>query len=161
MEASAAAALARHQLDVHGLVDWAFAFDRARRRFGACHYSRRTITLSRELTRLNTEDTVRDVVLHEVAHALAGHRAGHGPAWRRIADRLGVRPRGRLADAGLALPLPRYLGTCPTCAGTIRRHRRDRSACTGCCRAESGGRFSERHLYVWSLAPVDVEPVAA
>ena len=65
----------------HGLGDWTFQFDRAKRRFGACNYTTRTISLSRTLTRLNDDAAVRETLLHEIAHALTPG-AGHGPAWQ-------------------------------------------------------------------------------
>ena len=73
-----ASILARSLMSEHGLADWGFAFDHARRRFGACNYTRRRITLSRPLTLLNGIDEVRDTILHEIAHALCpGDK--HGP----------------------------------------------------------------------------------
>ena len=60
----------------HDLHDWSFAFNRRKRAFGLCDYTRRTIFLSADLTELNDEAEVSDTLLHEIAHALAGHKAG-------------------------------------------------------------------------------------
>src|SRR5919202_2449234 len=68
---------------------WTFAFDTAKRRAGACDYTRRRITVSRYLAAKTDEDEVRQTLLHEIAHALAGHAAAHGPSWRTTAQRLG------------------------------------------------------------------------
>ncbi len=154
MDLTEGTALARGLLREHALDHWTFRYDRSRRRFGACHYSTSSISLSRTLTLLNDSAIVRGVLLHEVAHALAGHRAGHGPRWRRIAEGLGVNPRRGLDPNELAVPTPRYAGTCPACGTTIRRHRRDRVACKQCCDAH-GGRFNARFLYVWTVPAAD------
>jgi len=69
---NAARILAVTLMQQHGLVGWTFKFDHARRRFGCCNFTRRTISLSRPLTFLNDDAEVRDTILHEIAHALAG-----------------------------------------------------------------------------------------
>ena len=74
MDTRDALALARRLLAEHGLSGWTVGLDRAKTRAGACHYSRRLITLSAPLTRLHTEDDVRDTILHEIAHALVQDR---------------------------------------------------------------------------------------
>lgn len=64
--------------------DWVFRFDGGLRRFGACHYRLREITLSRHLTLANDRRAVWMTITHEIAHAIAGHDAGHGPLWQRV-----------------------------------------------------------------------------
>ena len=87
-----AAHLARTLMAEHGLGDWSFAFDHARRRFGACNYTRRRISLSRPLVLLNEIDAVRDTILHEISHALCpGDK--HGPRWRATCRRIGATPK--------------------------------------------------------------------
>src|SRR5919202_5260627 len=68
---------------------WTFAFDTAKRRAGACDYTRRRITVSRYLAEKWDEEEVRQTLLHEIAHALAGHAAAHGPRWRTVAQGIG------------------------------------------------------------------------
>jgi predicted SprT family Zn-dependent metalloprotease len=41
---------------------------------------------------LNSEECVRNTVLHELAHALAGFAAHHGPDWQWWCRKLGARP---------------------------------------------------------------------
>lgn len=84
---------ARVLMDEHGLEDWAFAFDRATKRAGCCHYSKRTITLSRSITRLNDWSEVGDTVRHEIAHALVGPGVGHRRAWKAMAVKVGATPQ--------------------------------------------------------------------
>ena len=56
--------------------DWQFKFDNSKRRFGQCVYGRKyglpyhMIKLSKPLVALNSEEQVRDTILHEIAHAL-------------------------------------------------------------------------------------------
>ena len=54
------------------------------------------IAISADLLRDENRATLEDTLLHEMAHAeawlLHGHR-GHGRVWRRIARRVGCRPR--------------------------------------------------------------------
>src|SRR5689334_24415568 len=92
MDLMSAARLARELLDRFGLRSWRFRFDRAVRRFGCCHYTTATITLSAPLTVLNSEAEVRDTLLHEIAHAVAGKAAGHGPEWKKYAAAVGAKP---------------------------------------------------------------------
>ena len=58
MNLDAARALARAMFAEHGLDDWTFAFNRRKRAFGLCDYTRRTIFLSSILTELNGEAEV-------------------------------------------------------------------------------------------------------
>ena len=91
MDRNDAMRLADELLDHHGLTSkgWVFQFDMARRRFGACHYTSRKITLSQHITEMNDEAEVRNTILHEIAHALAGHAAAHGPHWQRVCLEIG------------------------------------------------------------------------
>lgn len=118
--------LARSLMSEHGLTGWSFAFDHARRRFGACNYTRKRITLSRPLVLLNGIDAVRDTVLHEIAHALCpGDR--HGPRWRAMCARLGANPKRCYNDDEVVSPAPppaRYLLGCTRCDWWSPRRRR-------------------------------------
>ncbi len=147
MNLDAACALARAVLAEHGLDDWTFAFNRRKRAFGLCDYTRRTIFLSSVLTELNGEAEVGDTLRHEVAHALAGPRAGHGPAWQQVAREIGAKPR-RCYDADeVRQPPARYVLRCPSCRQETPRHRKPTGvyACRGCCGRLNGGRFSDRY----------------
>jgi len=140
-------ALAYSLLTEHGLYDWTFAFNRRKRAFGVCDYSRRTILLSSVLTELNGEAEVRDTLLHEVAHALAGPKAGHGPVWRKLALEVGAKPRRCYRAEEIRQPPSTYLLVCPSCQQATPRHRKPTRvyACRGCCKRFNRGRFSERY----------------
>jgi predicted SprT family Zn-dependent metalloprotease len=138
MTLEAARALATGLMARHGLRDWNFAFDRARKRLGSCQPSLRRITLSAALTRLNDEDVVRDTILHEIAHALTPGD-GHGARWRATCRRLGARPERLVPSHEVVLPPAPHVLVCDRCGGRYPRYRRSRLryAC-GRCRAEAG-----------------------
>jgi predicted SprT family Zn-dependent metalloprotease len=131
----------------HGLLPrWSFAFDRAERRFGSCNERKRRITLSAALVRLNSENEVRDTILHEIAHALVGVRAGHGLKWRRTASLIGCNARSCYGEE-VCQPPTKFVGRCPTCGFELHRSRRRRVSCGRCDR-----KFNAKHLIVWKRA---------
>lgn len=118
----------------HGLEDWSVRLDHARQRCGACHFTRREITLSRHFVRMNDSAEVQATVLHEIAHALCGPIAGHGPAWRAIAARIGA-PVQTTNDSA-RMPEPRWQLLCLNCETVVaRRHRRKLDLTRTRCRA--------------------------
>jgi predicted SprT family Zn-dependent metalloprotease len=118
---SAAKAIAVALMREHGLREWRFGFNRAKRTMGLCRHSERRIELSVYFVLANDAANVRDCILHEIAHAIAGARAGHGPKWRRICRRIGAIPErcgeARMPDGG-------WKATCPRCRREYTRHRR-------------------------------------
>src|SRR6267154_2515819 len=91
---SKAESLARELMSKHGLtaLGWRFRFDRSIQRMGICRFTWKLIQVSRPLAEVNSEETVRDTLLHEIAHALVGVAAGHGRLWQIQAYALGARP---------------------------------------------------------------------
>jgi predicted SprT family Zn-dependent metalloprotease len=139
----AARALADDLMWEHGLTarGWRFEFDRAIRRFGACHWRPSCkITLSRVLVAANEEPEVRDTILHEIAHALAGRDAGHGPTWRAKCLEVGARPE-RCYDTGrVTAPPARYEVACEAhgrLADRVRRPDRHTLNHTHCRRCKA------------------------
>ena len=124
---------------------WSFGFDQAVKRFGQCSFSKRRITVSFVLCRVNTMEEIRDTLLHEIAHALAGPSNGHNHVWKRIARSIGcsgttTATEGKLDEASLP-----WKGTCPN-GHTVHRARapqRD-SSCNRC-----SPRYSTDHLFTW------------
>ena len=132
MELQAAYTMAREMLNSHGLHEWDLAYDRARRRAGLTNFTTGTISLSRPLTQLFSEEDVRETVLHEIAHALVGPGHNHDALWKREAARIGATPRA-LLSGGPQVPA-RYIGHCPN-GHVIMRHRirRNPVSCAKCC----------------------------
>lgn len=136
MDPHAARQLAVELLQRHGLSDWSFAFDHARRRFGSCRPSQKLVTLSKWLTFLNGPDEVRETILHEIAHALTPGD-GHGPRWKAACLRVGAKPvrcyDAKAVNAPPARPAPFLIG-CKRCDWWADRHRvtRKRLVCRHC-----------------------------
>jgi predicted SprT family Zn-dependent metalloprotease len=125
MDVTQAAALARHLMNQHGLADWQFRFDHARRRFGCCWPTLKRITLSRPLAELNDIAEVTDTILHEIAHALVP--GGHSAAWKRMCLRIGAKPRRCYSQSAVILPRinrkHRYVAACPCAIEHVRKRR--------------------------------------
>jgi len=154
MDSTAAIEFARELIVAYGLVGWRAELDRAVRRFGACHHSRKLITLSQQLVQLNNEAAVLDTILHEIAHALAGSKAGHGPEWRKIAKSLGCSAQRCYSLSHTVQPPARITLRCANCGHTVQRIRapRRKVACSVCCNRFSRGRFDAR--YILDVAPI-------
>ena len=132
-------------LSTHLDASWSFACDNAKRRAGACDYTRKRITVSRYLAARYDDETNRQTLLHEVAHALAGARAAHGAHWKRTARTLGY-TGGTTHHGETATELAPWVGVCP--AGHVAyRHRRATRA-TSCARCSPA--FDDRYLFVWT-----------
>jgi len=139
MDIYKAQTLAHKLMEQHGLIykrglhdvpPWSFVWDRAKRRHGQCRYSRKQISLSRPLTRLLSEDEVRDTILHEIAHALIGPGHGHGPEWKEQARAIGCNA-SRGYSGGIHVP-KKWRGTCPNCKRSFLYHRRRALSCKHC-----------------------------
>lgn len=145
--------LANDLLNEHGLHDWTFEFDRAKRRFGYCSYKRKTISLSKHLVALNSEADVRDTILHEIAHALVGSNNGHNYKWRSMCITVGAKPERCYVDDEVVKPKHNYEGVCPNCGYTITRMRLKTAArdlaCNLCCDKYNDGHWSEEFVLDW------------
>ena len=141
--------LALELMGKHGLLEkgWKFELDNAKRRFGYCRYAPKIISISKHLAKLNTEDQVKDTILHEIAHALAGPRAGHYSKWRYQAMAIGAKPE-RCYNGDVVQPPHKWLGTCPNGHET-KRMKRMKVACAKCCNEFNHGRFSSDYMFEW------------
>lgn len=134
---------ARTLLDLHGLTEWEFGFDRAIQRVGQCNHWTRRITVSRTTAAAWPREEMIDTVLHEIAHALVGPSHGHDDVWRAKAVEVGARPESRVTVGDLPDVRP-YQGTCPA-GHTIRRARRIRNiSCSRCSTS-----YSAAHVFTW------------
>lgn len=153
MELDAAHRLALALFAEHGLTDWSFRFDRAKRRLGCCNYTTQTISLSRSLTLLNDETTVRDTLLHEIAHALTPGDS-HGSRWRDACRRIGAKPERCYQPDDVVQPAPRYRLVCPNCGDSHPRHRKTAMVyvCAPCCKRYNDGRPTATYRLRWQEA---------
>ncbi|ANS79082.1 Phage-related protein [Serinicoccus hydrothermalis] len=132
MDLEEAGRLARRLMGEHGLRDWAFGFDRAKVRAGACHWQDRRITLSRQITAAHEVAQVRETLLHEIAHALVGPAHGHDAVWRARARQIGS-TGDRCYVADVPVVAGRWQGRC-SAGHVVQRHRRPTRVlvCTRC-----------------------------
>jgi predicted SprT family Zn-dependent metalloprotease len=112
MDLSHAKTLFETEMHQHGLVQrgWKHRFDEANKQFGSCQITKKIISLSRPLVVLNSEEEVRDTILHEIAHALAWERHGenchHDHRWKAICREIGARPEATYDDEVVRPDLP-------------------------------------------------------
>jgi predicted SprT family Zn-dependent metalloprotease len=122
MNRSEAASLARTLMNQHGLGNWVFEWDGAKRRAGACHHTKHKITLSIHYAERNAIDLVKDTILHEIAHALAGPGKGHGWEWKQICIRIGAKPV-RCYSSDADMPEGKWKACCGGCTKLFTKHR--------------------------------------
>jgi Zn finger protein HypA/HybF involved in hydrogenase expression len=99
------------------------------------------------MTLLNSEQEVKNTLLHEIAHALVGPHHGHDRVWRAKALELGCNG-SRCCEASVVIPSTKWEAECPGCRRVVRRHRRRVASCGQC----SGGSFNPRYQLDWKRA---------
>ena len=127
-------------------LGYTFKFDSAKRRFGCCNYSRKTISLSKHMCEVNLhqiEGKIKDTILHELAHAFSFHLygfegKGHGYKWQNVARQIGSDAKRCFSYSdfgGLNKPQSKYSHVCPTCGNETPVHRKPKRtyACGKCC----------------------------
>ena len=124
--------------------EWSFGFDRAVRRAGLCNFTKKRITLSLHLARLNSDEEVEQTLLHEIAHALVGPEAGHGKLWKQTAAQIGYHGGTKYNGPSLDQIAP-WEGICPG-GHRVYRHRKATrpSSCAKCA-----PQFDKRYLIEW------------
>lgn len=120
----AVAALAGELLARHGLVAWRFAFDHAKRRGGACHFGRHTISVAVGFAQAADDAEIRDTLLHEIAHALVGPRHHHDAVWQAKAHEIGCSAR---RCHSLDFSEPSVIARCANGCFAVGKHRRRRN----------------------------------
>ena len=150
MDTIKAKEFALEKLRQWGLTElhWRFDFDAAQRRFGHCVHRKKLISLSYDLTKLNTEDDVFDTVLHEIAHALArimtGKKQGQNAGWKQYCLLVGARP-AMYYDSGVTKPAPRFVGRCAKGHRFTRFNApKGKRSCSYC-----NPKYDERYLIEW------------
>jgi predicted SprT family Zn-dependent metalloprotease len=134
MDTDKAMSLARALCDEHGIhvpIEW----HNRKCSAGTTHFlggQCTRIALSRPITVLNSEEQVRDTILHEIAHVKAGLKAGHGRMWKLTAMLIGARPEPCCSD-GTVLPTGRYYAVCPVCAQELNKYRKPRAGSRYIC----------------------------
>jgi predicted SprT family Zn-dependent metalloprotease len=107
----------------HGLYaqGWRFIWDNAKTRGGQCKHRERTISMSKYLVPLWSEDQVTQTLIHEVAHAVVGPGNGHGRVWQAQMRAMGVRADRCHSNETVQ---GRYLAICDHCGVDAHRAHR-------------------------------------
>ena len=115
-------ALTEMHLEAQGLIGWTFTWTKATATFGTCRYTTKQIRVSKPLSRVNSEERVERLILHEIAHALTPDDPGHGREWRAKCVEIGLtnEPRCWSEQDTIQVPL-RWTLTCPECGAAWHR----------------------------------------
>lgn len=149
MQLQAARAMAVELMNEH-LPDrnWSFSFNRAKHTFGIAHFGKRMIFLSAPLVELNSEEDVKDTILHEIAHVIAGAYAGHNWKWKQVCRQIGAKPERCFNPEKVKTPEPKYYVTCQ--CGTQSHYMRRPTVNLSTCRCNSCrkvGQFTIKQNY--------------
>jgi predicted SprT family Zn-dependent metalloprotease len=136
-------------------LGYRFEFDSAKRRFGACWYVAKKITLSMPLSKENLdkiETRITNTMLHELAHAFSvevyGIREGkgHGYNWKHIAKQIGCDGERCYDGESVNKPQSKYTLVCDSCNRETPKHKvvRKSYACGKCCNEHNNGKFSDK-----------------
>jgi hypothetical protein len=92
--------MGQHGLITHG---WNFVwFENDAKTLGVCSWDRtdRQIRLNLDYVDGNSDEHVKDTILHEIAHALTPEELSHhGPVWRKKCKEIGAIPRAFCYDS--------------------------------------------------------------
>jgi SprT protein len=133
----------------HNLIQsgWKFEFSNAKNEFGHCSCLKKRISISKTLSQINSDDEVKNTILHEIAHALMPINEHHSEKWREKAISIGC--NGKRTHNAIT-PKEKYVYCCPVCSKEVLRHNRikrtHRLACYDCCKQFSKGRFNKKFV---------------
>lgn len=146
MTESACKLLAIQLMRQHGLLPkWRFEFNNRKRGLGLCAYSKTTIFVSRFHCAKDSDEEIRDTILHEIAHALTGPSPNpHGEQWQLNCLKVGAKPE-RCAARGATVEVQgNWFGVCPNCNKEFNFHREPKYKTNRWCLAcgKEKGKFS-------------------
>jgi predicted SprT family Zn-dependent metalloprotease len=114
--------MANDLIDEHLDGTWKFVWNRSKRCFGVCSFSKKEIRLSRIITETEGKEKIRDTILHEIAHAIAGGHAGHGKVWKRVAAMIGAKPQATDVFSKATTEAVSTYGMVDTTTGKVIKH---------------------------------------
>lgn len=148
MELRHAESLACNLMAKWGVGHLPFKFNNGKRMLGCVKSTRNRITgqvtiksleLSRDFVRNNTEREVTDTILHEIAHVLAGPENDHNHVWQQWCIKLGCRPH-RYATTQDVVVKHSHALTCGCCGKIFKRLFRSSSKDYSRCHCGTCGR---------------------
>lgn len=140
--------MAGELLERHGLDEWHFHMNgRYKTRFGNCNCRDKVISISSRLTKLNSEEEVRNTILHEIAHALTPNH-GHDKMWKMKAKQIGCdAERCYSRNEVITPPRKSYTYECLNCGRTHKRYKKTyKLACRKCCDKYNNGEYSKEYI---------------
>lgn len=136
---------AREQISKHLDERWTFRWNKRKKAFGICCYSKKTIELSAYMVECGESvDSMKRTVIHEIAHALTPGDH-HGPRWRAKMRELGQDPSRTRAAVGATFEYKWHL-KCGSCEFKAGFHRKPTMKARRSCPKCSPGRFSEQFV---------------
>lgn len=148
----------------YNLKGWKMGYDKASSRAGACHGSKKLITLSKHFVLHNTAEEIKNTIVHEIAHAIDNEDRGysnHDGRWKAIAIALGDDGSRCYDSEKVVMPEGKHLYACIHCSKEIRYHKRKtrKVACSDCCNKYNGRRYSEKYLLAYKgISIVKIAP---
>ena len=119
MNVQEAEAMYLEEIKKHPLLEWKFEWDQSARRFGSCRYATKRITMSIQLTTLNSREECLKTIRHEIAHALTpGHH--HDYVWKMKCQEIGTSSE-RCYGRHVAQPPKTFEWYCPVCGISMRK----------------------------------------
>lgn len=115
----------------NGVAHYRFMYSHRKLGLGYCSYTRKIISLSKYFVKLNNEEQVIEVALHEIAHAIApgGHTYYH---FKQVCKELGTCSSSVYKGEIKSLPR-KYVGVCDKCGKNYFRHKRLFNGTCGIC----------------------------
>ena len=139
---------------------WRFVFGRNNfHRLGCCNYTRKQISVARNLINLNSIDISKNTIIHELAHAICWvenkSNCGHSDIWRKKCIELGIAPN-RTTDCeaeNINLGKSKYTYICPNCKIESQRQKiaTREFACANCCKKYTNNKFDKGLVMVLSV----------
>ncbi len=153
--------LAVELMTLHGLFEkgWALKFDNAKKRAGQCakRNGLKWISLSTVVLPLHTDESIRDIILHEIAHAIVGLEHGHDKVWQKKALEIGCNGKRCYDNSAFKengkkalISQSKYTLTCPNCGKELPAHRKRKRdvACGDCCRRYNNGVYTDKYKLI-------------
>lgn len=109
---------------------WEFRFSKRKRAIGTCsiHGDKKVIEYSIHFID-NSEEAIKDTILHEMAHALAGLKEAHNNNWKKWCIKLGANPNRTNGDkineatTKNLIKVAKYTASCPNCKREFPKHK--------------------------------------